>query len=84
MRTIIKDDQELKVKEFFMTKNMWEYYVLEEDYREEGLPEKIQTALVLGHEVEIGDVDMEEIKPYIITRTTNLNEVMPPVGWSWK
>lgn len=84
MRTIIKGTQEFNVKELIITKNLWEYFILEEEDRPEDLPENIQMALVMGFETEIGDVDLEEIKPYVISKTTNLLEVMPPTGWAWK
>jgi hypothetical protein len=44
----------------------------------------LQFCLVWGDEVELGDVDIEEIKPYIVTRTTDLAEVEPPKGFRWE
>lgn len=84
MRTIVKDKQEFNVTEHIIVKNLWEYYILEDEERPDDLPEDIQFALVLGIETELGDVSMSEIAPYIITRIKDLSEIMPPVGWSWK
>ena len=54
-----------------ITRHFWEYYILDNaktDYR---------LALVEGHEQEIGDVSMNEIKPYLISLTSNLDELAP-------
>ena len=71
----------INVVEHIITKNMWEYYILDDP--ENVRPEGYVTALVMGHETEIGDVYLPEIEPYIISRTTQLNEVFPARGWSW-
>jgi len=60
-----------------ITRNFWEYYILDNvksDYR---------LTLVEGFEQEIGDVSMNEIKPYLISFTANVDEIMPPRGWEW-
>ena len=66
------------VHQHLITKHFWEYYILdgykERDYR---------FALVMGFENEMGDVSMSEIAPYVVTRTSNLTEVMPPPDWQW-
>lgn len=74
-----EDGQELTVTEHIILKNFWEYYVLKRGKE----PNRIRFCLVMGVETEMGDVDMEEIRPYVMTRTKDLSEVMPPPGWSW-
>jgi hypothetical protein len=60
--------------------NFWEYYL--EEPNENG----IAFGFVMGFENEWGDVDMNEIKPYIISEAkgTTLDEVMAPVGYVWE
>ncbi len=69
----------LRVVEFFMVRNMWEYYVLEAKTN----TDDIKLCLVLGAENEIGDVSMSEVKPYVISRERDLSKVMPAPGYSW-
>jgi len=71
----------INVVEHIMTKNMWEFYIMDDP--ENVRPEGYATALVMGHETEIGDVYLPEIEPYIVSRTTRLDEVFPAPGWSW-
>ncbi len=68
---------ELEVTRHIMTKNMWEYYLEEPD--ENG----IAFGVVMGFDTELGYVDMEEIAPYIISSTDNMDELMPASGWNW-
>jgi len=69
---------EVTVHAHLMTRNFWEYYLL-------GKPDAhgIVEALVMGHETEIGDVSLDEIKPYLISRTNNLSDLAPAEGWAW-
>ena len=83
MRKMIKeydngDTIEINVIEHIMVKNMWEYYVTDKKFNSD-----VVLCLVMGHDTELGDVSLSEIKPYIIIRTKNLDEVMPAGGWSW-
>jgi len=71
----------INVVEHIITKNMWEYYILDDP--ENVSPEGYATALVMGREIEIGGVYLPEIEPFIASRTTQLNDIFPPVGWSW-
>ena len=71
----------VNVVEHIITKNLWEYYILDDP--ENVRPEGYAAALVMGHETEIGDVYLPEIEPFIASRTTRLDEIFPPVGWSW-
>lgn len=80
MRTMITDyGSELKITEHIILKNHWEYYVIDEDT---GDP-NIKLCMVMGFETEIGDVYMPEIEPYILTRTTDLEELAPAEGCRW-
>lgn len=79
MRTMKnKYGSEVKVVEHIILKNGWEYYVTNNNYDEDTI-----TCIVMGHETEMGDVYMPEIKPYIISRTRNLKELAPCDGWEW-
>ena len=75
------EDGVCTVVEHIMIKNMWEYYILKTDLDEDD--DKYKTALVVGDYTEIGGVYMPEIEPHIVSRTSNLNELMPPPGWEW-
>ena len=68
----------VNVIEHIMLHNMWEYYILEAA-DEDG----IAFALVVGDYTEMGNVSMDEIAPYIVSRTTRLDEIMPAPNWSW-
>jgi hypothetical protein len=68
----------VKVIEHIMLSNMWEYYILEAA-DEDG----IAFALVVGDYTEMGSVSMDEIAPYIVSRTVRLHEILPAPGWSW-
>ena len=65
------------VLEHIILSNLWEYYILEAA-DEDG----IAFALVVGDYTEMGSVSMDEIAPYIVSRTTNL-DIMPAPYWSW-
>ena len=70
---------EVNVISFFMTKgNMWEYFITDNKYTDD-----IVTAVVAGFEVEMGDVSLSELKPYIMVQSNDLSEAMPAPGWSW-
>ena len=68
------------VYQHIILRNMWEYYL--------GEPDKngIAFGYVMGFENEWGDVSMDEIKPYIISKTSGagLDEIMPPAGYYWE
>lgn len=68
----------INVTEHIIIKNFWEYFVTDDKQGEDTV-----RCLVLGFETEIGDVYLPEIKPYIISRTKNFDEVMPAPGWEW-
>lgn len=70
------NDQTIEVIEHIILKNFWEVYVIEID------GDQIFN-LTVGHETELGYSSLEELKPFIISRTKNLNEVMPAPSWKW-
>jgi len=71
----------LNIKEHIILTNYWEYYVTDLNYNDNS--EEIVTALVMGAETELGDVYLPEIKPYIISRTKELDAVFPAENYSW-
>ena len=68
----------IKVIEHIILRNYWEYYIVEAA-DEDG----IAFALVVGDYTELGYVSMDEIAPYIMTRTNDMDEIMPAPMWSW-
>ena len=68
----------IKVIEHIMLTNLWEYYMIE-------APDAngIAFALVVGHEIEMGSVSIHEIEPYIMSRSTDLDDLMPAPQWQW-
>jgi len=83
MRKMIKGNLKLDVVEHIILKNMREYFVLADEADDE--PDSdIKYALVMGFNDEIGTVSMSEIKPYIISRTADMNELLPAPGYHWE
>lgn len=78
MRKMKKGNTILNIVSHIMTKNFWEYYITDEKYSED-----IVCALVDGFEQEIGDVSLSEIKPYMMCKTNNLNDLQAAPGWTW-
>ena len=78
MRPITRNDQRLNVVAHVMFSNMWEYYITE-------LPDEngIGWALVCGDVVEYGSIAQSDIDDYAISYTTQLDDLMPPIGWAW-
>jgi hypothetical protein len=79
MRQMVKGETVLNITEHIITSNKWEYYVTDNRFSDD-----IVCCLVMGFETEIGDVSLSEITPYIISRTKNLNDILPAEGWEWK
>lgn len=74
----VADGEVKTVYGFFITRNFWEYYLLDNDKTND-----YRFALVHGYETEMGDVSMSEVKPYIVASSNDLADVMPPIGWRW-
>lgn len=77
---ISKNGTKLKIRQHIILKNFWEYYITDR-YPEDS---EIQEAFVMGFENELGDVYLPEIKPYIISKTNDLEDVAPASGFSWE
>ena len=68
------------IHQHIILKNFWEYYLGETD------KDGVAFGYVMGAENEWGDVYMPEIEPHILSRAkgSELDEVMPPWGYSWE
>lgn len=71
----------VRVREWIILSNAWEYYVIDSEIDLER--PSIVLAVVCGFETEIGYVCLEEIEPYIRSRTKNLSSLLPADGWRW-
>lgn len=71
----------VKVFGHAMTRNGWEYFLLDPKADSRG---NIM-ALVMGFETEMGDVNMPELVPFMLSYVNgaNLNDLMPAEGWEW-
>ena len=79
---MIKGNLKLDVVEHIILRNMWEYFVLADEAGDE--PDSdIKYALVMGDHDEIGTVSLSEIRPHVLTRTTELSTSFPAAGYSW-
>lgn len=76
-----KGNQVVEVIEHIILRNFWEYYVLNEKTN----TDDIKFCLVMGDVTEMGDVSMQEISPYIISKkkVTKSLDIMPVPGWEW-
>ena len=83
MRKMIKGNLKLDVVEHIILRNMWEYYIMANDPDTDSHNPDIVYALVMGFNDEIGTVSLSEIKPYVISRTSRLDEIMPADGYEW-
>ena len=85
MRRMIKGNVQLDVVEHIILRNMWEYYVLSDEGQNDWVSSEpdIVMALVMGFNDEIGCVSLSEIKPHILTRTTELSTIFPASGYEW-
>lgn len=86
MRKMVKGNFKLDVVEHIILRNMWEYYVLSDEGQNDWVSSEpdIVMALVMGFNDEIGCVSLSEIKPHIISRTSNLDDIMPADGYEWE
>ena len=80
MRTMVSPDgSTIDVIEHILLQNMWEYYILEAP-DENG----VAFALVVGDYNELGNVSIDEVSDFIISRTTKLDNLLPAPQWTWK
>ena len=84
-RNIIRSEggEPFAVSQHIILKNFWEYYLEPADKN------GIAFGYVMGAENEWGSVDLNEIKPYVLSvagygSTQSLNDVMPPEGYYWE
>ena len=68
----------INVYQHIILRNGWEYYVTSRPTKSD-----IIECLVMGFETEYGSVSLNEIKPYIISRTIDLADIMPATGHRW-
>jgi hypothetical protein len=80
-KMMTKGDLKLEIVEHIILKNYWEYYILKDD---EYSTEDIKTAVVMGDATELGDISLSEMKPYIISQTSDLSEIYPASGYKWE
>jgi len=73
----------VKVTRHITLVNKWEYYIVDDDEMQFEKNSDIQFAYVIGWHPEFGTVSLEELEPYIITDTKNLNEAYPAPNWRW-
>ena len=69
------------VVEHIILKNFWEYYIIKRDIYPFG--DDIQWCFAMGFANEFGTCSRSEMKPYIITQTDELGEILPPERWEW-
>ena len=72
-------EQVVTVHSVAITRNGWEYFFLDPKPN----ADQNMYALVMGYETEMGDVHIPEIKPYLLSFTRDLQDVMPCEGWEW-
>ena len=84
MRRMVNGNIKLDVVEHIILRNMWEYYVLANEPDTHAPDPDIVYALVMGFNDEIGTVSLSEIKPHVISRTTQLDDIMPADGYEWE
>ena len=84
MRKMTRGNLKLDVVEHIILRNMWEYFILADDPDTSHSDPDIVYALVMGFNDEIGTVSLSEIKPHVISRTSNLDDIMPADGYEWE
>jgi hypothetical protein len=73
-----KYGSKINIVSHIILKNGWEYFVTDNKFDKDTVQ-----CLVMGFETELGDVYLPEIKPYIVSHTNNLSEVIAAIGWEW-
>lgn len=79
MRKFKLNDKEYNCIEHIILKNFWEYYILDVPTNDG----EVKFAYVMGDYPEFGDVYLPELKQYIISKTADLYEILPPNGGQW-
>tara|TARA_R100000655_G_scaffold34598_1_gene67280 strand:+ start:2977 stop:3243 length:267 start_codon:yes stop_codon:yes gene_type:complete len=73
----------VKVTKHIILQNYWEYYVVDDDEMQFEKNSDIQFAYAIGIAKEFGTISMSEMKPYIVSETTDLDDVAPAPDWRW-
>ncbi len=73
----------VKVTKHIILTNFWEYYIVDDPEMEFPEDSDVQYALADGIAQEFGTISLSELKPYILTYTTEMNEVDPAPNWEW-
>ena len=73
----------VKVTKHIILQNFWEYYVVDDDEMQFEENSDIQYAYAIGIAQEFGTISMSEMKPFIISETTDLDDVAPAPNWRW-
>lgn len=80
MRTLLtRYGSKINIVEHIILKNGWEYFVTDEQTEDNN----VKFCLVMGYETELGCVYIPEITPYIVSKTNNLNDLLPAEGCKW-
>lgn len=68
----------VEVDRHYITKNFWEYYLEKPDENGQAF------GLVLGHETELGYVDVDEIRPFVVmSARPEDTDFAPAPNWEW-
>ena len=80
MRTMVsKSGSMVKVREWVLLSNGWEYYVIERE------ADGLCFCVVVGFETEAGHVYWPEVEPYVIGgQHGSLKGLAPAPGWRWE
>jgi len=77
----INNDTVINVKQLIILSNLWEVFVIADENADENSDQMF--TLTVGDFTELGYQSKEELKPYILTTTTDLQEVLPAPNWKW-
>lgn len=83
MQKLDNPDQVITVTEWIALQNLWEIYVFDTIEQENGDKEYLTLTLGQHIEPEMGSQWESEIRPNIMTRSTNLHDLLPAPGWKW-
>jgi len=79
MRRMTDGHTVLNITRHVILRNFWEYY-----FDDTPVKKDVAYALVMGGETEYGAVYLPEVAPYIMSDTTNLEDLAPATGWRWE
>lgn len=79
MRKMRRGNTVVEIHEHIWLANRWEIYVIEKPNSD-----GIGFGIINGFECEMGSFDMEEYQGLILSRTENLDYLMPAPCWYWE